>query len=539
MGESWSAMRLEARRASAWLIGRRLRANVRASSPRLTTSQGGGQSIGNSVTVGPPGSNYPIESSRAEGGAAAVLNRAIAEMNSGKGGTVWILGGPGKTYWTEATVTVLAKVNLFSDGANVEPMDKATFTPIFGNDRKTGTLNNLEFFGLAFNANGQNSGFTPQPTSVTSNEKWKFPELKQQSTVLLYNAGGTIASVKINGLPVNPAGPWYVTPTDSFVATFSGAPAWTYVQNIDGWWTYNTQDCRWVACGPWGSGTTPGGYGAGCMFTLDSGEVQLSGGNWIDIFGGGGWAAGGRFNGTPGSATTENYVVTFQATRCLFRGFDIAAWGDSNHFWNLRVDINPVGPSNQFVAFWLGSAGSAEVSALTYNVTIDYLSAGNKSQPAAAYFIVLGYYNTRVVKSPSFVVRGTNHVGSGSAAYPIVTDLRFPPVPDWYLADNNLGIEYKPATGGQTADLSRRLGLNNQVAVPASGNPTAAVPYRQIFYVQSVGTVSQVLLTDPSGASKSLQPASLAVGQTIVIPPGATLTLSYSVAPSWVSYLGD
>jgi hypothetical protein len=493
------------------------------------------------VVVGPVGSKYPITSTAAAGGAAVTINQAITDLNASGGGIILLSGGPGKTFWTEATVHLKENVDVWSDGVDVEAMNGAQFTPVIGN-LTTESLTGLIFLGLPLAANGVNSGYTAQALTVTTAVAVTFPTLvgslnPAQGTVM-YAASAAVTTCVINGLTMSTTGPWYVTPTDTVVFTFSSGQTFTFTQLIDGWWTYNTRNCRWVGCGPWNGDVSATQFQAGCAFTLDAGSVQVSASNDIDIFSvaaaSPGWAAGLRFNGSAGKPTANNNVRNFAMQAVQFRGVDIAQLTDTNNFTFVRVPKVASGVL-PYVGVWLGSASGAlgQTATTCDRQTFQALlidSAGNTDNP-----IVLGNYNgAGATVFPSLVVRAL-FANTGSP----VTDLRTTAIHDYDIDSQTASFRYRAGASGQSATAGTKLGFSNQVAVPNSTVATAKVPYKTRLYIKTVGGATAAIVTDPNGTAIDLI-ASFIIGGDIELPAESTIAVTWTVIrPTWTSYLGE
>ncbi len=429
------------------------------------------------VTVGPAGSNYPITSTAAAGGAAATINAAIVAVNAAKGGTVQICGGAAVTYWLESTIIPLEKVNIYTDGCVLEAKNGAAFTPLFGNG-PTQTLTNLEFVNLSLNSNGANGGFTPQSISPTTATAYVVGTLTGVTTgTVTVRASAAVTHVSINGLTdanssLPLAGPWYCTPTDTITFTFSAAQTFTYTQNIDGWWTYNTYNCSWISCGPWSPGQSTAqiaaGTGqAGLAFNLDSGSVQNSSENSISITGpvsSGCWMAALRYNGSSTYLTPENTVWIMDFSAVYYRGIDLAQRSDTNFFYYIRV---PAGTAAGYVGLWVGSAGTSITNAYCNRQNFQNLTMDNASVIGANY-IVFGYYNNDGT-NPSVFADNWFHGGGGSA---YIVDLRATPLYDYDLVDTQFQKIY--GAGPLTYLVNGQTNQLGVAATVASYNGAAA-----------------------------------------------------------------
>ncbi len=470
------------------------------------------------ITVGPVGSNYPIISTAAAGGAAATINAAITAVHAAKGGTVSIAGGPGTTYYTEATIVPLENVNISSDGCIIEAMNGATFTPIIGN-LPTQSLTNLEFYNLAISANGGNSGFTAQSITTTASPMTvTYPTLTRQSTILLSVTGGTVSSITINGLTVPAAayGSIYMTPTDTVIITWSGSPTITYTQNIDGWWTYNTSDCKWIACGQWQAG----GLGGGLAFNLDTGSVQNSTGNYVNIQSeiSAGWQACIRINGVSGKPTPNNEFHRCGFTGTYSRGIDIAKYSDSivySGYWH--DGVNP--SSTLYVGIWVGSAGTSGANATSQRQVFPDL-VGIDASAGTPYAVVLGYYNGAPTKINRGLEIANLTLGGTYTNWTVITDLRTTPISDWSLHDVVGGFNYDSNT--ITANVPSTSSTSTTTITP----PAIAGTYRISLYlhVTVAGTTTTPSCTwkDEGGSARNLGfPVNGWAGTTWTLAPTA------------------
>ena len=112
------------------------------------------------------------------------------------------------------------------------------------------------------------------------------------------------------------------------------------------------------------------------------------------------------------------------------------------------------------------------------------------------------------------------------------------------------GTVYFPGLSSSVEDVSIEgvMGYNplgfavSTPAVPASG--TAQVntnPFRARVYITGAGTTTAYTITDPAGNAETFRPAqpgslALSVGQEITLDPGASITITYTVAPTWKWY---
>ncbi len=101
------------------------------------------------------------------------------------------------------------------------------------------------------------------------------------------------------------------------------------------------------------------------------------------------------------------------------------------------------------------------------------------------------------------------------------------------------GLSYSPTTGLIVID---NIGYNPQgfaittPSVPASG--TAQVntnPFPVRVYITGAGTTTAYTITDPSGNAETFS-LSIAAGQEITLDPGASITFTYTTAPTWKWY---
>ena len=73
-------------------------------------------------------------------------------------------------------------------------------------------------------------------------------------------------------------------------------------------------------------------------------------------------------------------------------------------------------------------------------------------------------------------------------------------------------------------------------AVPASGTAQANTnPFPVRVYITGAGTTTAYTITDPAGNAETFSLA-LAAGQEITLDPGASITITYSAAPTWKWY---
>ena len=73
-------------------------------------------------------------------------------------------------------------------------------------------------------------------------------------------------------------------------------------------------------------------------------------------------------------------------------------------------------------------------------------------------------------------------------------------------------------------------------SVPASGTAQANTnPFPVRVYITGAGTTTAYTITDPAGNAETFSLA-LAAGQEITLDPGASITITYTVAPTWKWY---
>jgi hypothetical protein len=569
------------------------------------------------LVVGPAGSLFPITSTAASGGAAAVVNAALVYAVANNIGIVQLKGGPNVTYWLEGTIVPIEGVNLWSDGATLKAMNGAAFSPLIGNG-PTQTLTSRIYLGLSLSANAGNSGFTAKALTISSGVALTYPLSVQSSMVIQSTGTGTVTAVTQNGRTMPTTGPWFVTPTDTTVITWTGSLTWAYTQQIDCWWTYNTNHCRWIHCEPFQSGVPAGQTGAGIMFTLDTGTAQISSDAVVEVSYGAPasnntWCCAIRINGSQTYQCANHLFIKVNCS-CNFRGVDIPQYADSHRFEYIRC----AAAMNGMVGVWLGSGvppGTWWSSATAYttgqvvvfgNITYQCILGNTNEQPPNATYwlpiygqcdrvafgtlfvdngngytnvseIVAGYYNSAIHPSPSTYVS----IVSGASSDQPWEDLREPPynsatayvpgnqvyyqnaayqcianstgnlpsnatywvqilssVNDFDIVSGVQQLRMRAITGGQTF-VPFKGGWNNQIAVPASGVPTPVFPFPVRYHIQALGTVTQVTLTDPEGNTRNLLPNAMIIGESIFVPPGATLTLTYSSVPTWVSYRSE
>jgi hypothetical protein len=320
------------------------------------------------------------------------------------------------------------------------------------------------------------------------------------------------------------------------------------------------------------------------LIDIDSGKANLSPNNNY-------WCAGVRFYGASGNATANMRITNIATQFTFYRGGDWVQYCDTHNAEQGTMRF-PAGASSanvaQYVCIWMGSSGTVSNPVAIDRTYLGAVIADNTVAANVAY-VVLGYYNavnpsvpaaTGVI-SPSFSIskltnpnavvvtdlRGTYLTGiqawsssttygvgatvsSGGSNYVSIVGSNLnnvPPntsfwgvlsvgSPDYDIINVTGNVRYRAATSGQNSGSGAAQGLQQQVAVPATTVPTASFPYMVIYYIRTVGTVTAVTLTDPAGTAKALLPAALSVGQVIIVPPGATLTLTYSGAPTWWSY---
>jgi hypothetical protein len=250
------------------------------------------------LVVGPAGSLFPITSTAASGGAAAVVNAALVYAVANNIGIVQLKGGPNVTYWLEASVDLIDHVDFQSDGAVLEAMNGAQFTPLIGNTAAQ-SHSALTYTGISLNGNAGNSGYTSASLTWPGfNTNVAFPatsligtlagvtDPNGGGTIVVTFAGGTVTGYTLNGLAITQsAGSIYMTPSDTL--TFQGSVQPTtfyYIQNIDLCWVYHSNFTRWIACVPWISGATSSTYAgptAGVMASFNSAPNWVSGNNYV------------------------------------------------------------------------------------------------------------------------------------------------------------------------------------------------------------------------------------------------------------------
>jgi len=405
-----------------------------------------GNNPNNSVTVGASGTNYPISSTAAAGGAAKQWNQAMSDLNGSNGGNLYLLGGPGKTYFTEKTANWLENVNIYSDGALLKAMNSAAFSPVLGNTAGQ-TLTNVECIGMALNANGVNGAQAPAAVTPVTATPVTVATLTGLSTGTGFiAASAAVTHININGLTdangaLALAGPWYVTMTDTITITFSAGQTFTFTSNIDGLYVYGMANSSIIAAGGWGSGQTfgSGTYQAGVALCLDGGTVQNQGNNYIDVASSlGGWAAGLRLNGTTTYVTADNDIERFVTASYGARLIDIAQNSDTNTFNHLRG----TSAANGSVAFWVGSGGTSGTSAKCNRQMV----SGNAifdNTTFTANGLVLGYYNNDntnpSVQIPAMFLGGTLVDWNAD-----VLDVRSPVVRDYLVYNTRKPKYYSP-----------------------------------------------------------------------------------------------
>ncbi|MCI4332053.1 MAG: hypothetical protein L3K19_09470, partial [Thermoplasmata archaeon] len=209
-----------------------------------------GQVVGSGpiVTVGAPGSTITVPFGNTT--ADIQINQAISNVSgSGLHGLVWLTGGASSVLTVSNQVVPLEGVDIWSDGVPVKTVNGWVQGPIFDNrGTSTNTLTNLTFFGLAFNANGANSGYTPHVLAASNGVPIVYP-VNSPVTNVLVTASAPVTTVQINqatnaNANLSLTGPWHITPTDVVTFGFAGGQTFTYTQEIDGWWTQATGGCR-------------------------------------------------------------------------------------------------------------------------------------------------------------------------------------------------------------------------------------------------------------------------------------------------------
>lgn len=477
-----------------------------------------GGSPGLSVTVGPPTANYPITSTAAAGGAAATINAAIATVNAAKGGTVWILGGGGTTYWLEAPLNLMPNVWVLGDGCTIEAMNSATFTPLVGT---TTSITGITFAGVVLNANAANSGFSPVSLSVTTGTNVTYPTLTDQGTILV-TPSAAVTSVTINGSTNFPlAGPWYITPTDIWQASFSSGQTFTYTQLIDAVWLSGMERCTidFVPQGGAGTSTT---VTAGCALVLDA-NVSSNKGNRVTVNTGpnsaGYFAACLRLNGSSSNSTTNNVFSNLTMLNCVYRGLDVATYSDTNYYqW---VNIGMV--ASYGVLCWFGSGGTSSAMGKSPRQVIEFLTMASISG-TDHYGVVLGYYQTSAAINPGVIINDFESASSAGGDYlEVIEDLRTTPVNDYAITDSYNGVIYTPqnievgeyATTGKTP-----VSLGTGSTSILSYTPTSAGLFRVTVSViptasSITGTIT-VTYEDPTAAGSVTQTYTIASGTSHV-----------------------
>jgi hypothetical protein len=104
-------------------------------------------------------------------------------------------------------------------------------------------------------------------------------------------------------------------------------------------------------------------------------------------------------------------------------------------------------------------------------------------------------------------------------------------------SDSGIGLTSYPSNFVMNIELATPLGFGiTSPSVPASG--TAQVntfPFPVRVYLLTGGTGTAFTLTDPAGNAKSVT-ATLLAGMEWTLDPGASITLTYSTAPTWAWY---
>ncbi len=108
------------------------------------------------------------------------------------------------------------------------------------------------------------------------------------------------------------------------------------------------------------------------------------------------------------------------------------------------------------------------------------------------------------------------------------------------LHDQILYGSYLPPAG--SLRMVGNIGINPQgfslttPAVPASGTAQQNTnPYTVRIYLLTSGTGTAFTITDPSGTAKTVT-TTLSAGMEWTLDPGASITLTYTTAPTWVWY---
>jgi hypothetical protein len=493
---AWSETLRELRSTAGMIFRRRIRRNRFAGLDYYGETEGATSGLG-LVVAGPLGSNYPLSSTAAAGGAALTLNAVISAMNAKTGGILLIAGGAGTTHYLETTLVPLENVNLWSDGAVLSAMNGATFSPLIGNSGSQ-TLTNLEFLNLTTTTNGNNSGFTAQavtPTTATPVLASTLTGVTGGSIVLAIASGGNVTHVRINqltdansNLPLS--GPWFLKPTDTITLTFSGGQTFTSTQQIDLWHTIQTHGCHFIAC-TFNSGSTASQTGAGVALWLGYGSAQISASNEIDINSSATksvFACGMILQGNTagGGQTANNQVFHFDVAGCLYRGIDID-FADTNIFHWCRAPHG--GSLGGYVGLWLGSTGTSSTGSPCDRCTWDDLILDSAST-STDNPIVFGYYNGPApLPSPSTQIRNLFHAGAGTS----VLDLRSPAINDYFIQDVSSAKLYGPNVASfEVNGITNQLGVMLPIFGTGGGSGT---------FTPAAGTYQMCGCGDFSGSS--------------------------------------
>jgi hypothetical protein len=193
------------------------------------------------VTVGGPGSSFPVEQYGNDAGKA--VNAAGAFLKSSKGGTVYISGGIGTTYRVTTQMVFYDTVNYVGDGITLQaaPTLLNPFTTDPVNAYFSGYISGMTLDGsnvpgtvvlscisiqyctfvdlLIRNANAPLSSVAPG----TSPTLWKNPSATRPAYVQVY--GGKVTGIEVNGVAVGgTAGVFYVPPSGGLSIAWAQAP---------------------------------------------------------------------------------------------------------------------------------------------------------------------------------------------------------------------------------------------------------------------------------------------------------------------------
>lgn len=258
----------------------------------------------------------------------------------------------------------------------------------------------------------------------------------------------------------------------------------------------------------------------------------------------------GKFNtvillkGASGNAVTNNefLYVNFpgSSSGAMVTGIDINNFADTNTFNDIRINL---GAANA-VGLSVGTAGTSVTGAVSQDNKFRKL-AFDSSGGSALTACKIGYYQVNAGASdtiPGLIIDSLRAGGAAANWSAIVTDSRTTPLMDYDIRDVSGRVHHQPHATGVTTWPSGRFGAANQVAVPASTATTVAVPRWTFLWIITGGTLTAgtALITDPNGVTVSPIPGAattLTVGMVIIIPPGAVFGMTYSVAPTWKSYV--